>query len=52
MASGFPPALVIWNGSFGYDLATPAIRQMYQNLKESGCFCKHEAAAGGDVHRY
>ena len=29
------PTLVIWNGSFGYDIATPAVRKMYQNLKES-----------------
>ena len=29
------PTLVIWNGSFGYDIATPALRGMYQNLKES-----------------
>jgi xylose isomerase len=29
------PTLVIWNGSFGYDVATPAVRKMYQNLKES-----------------
>ncbi len=47
----FPPSLVIWNGSFGYDLATPAIRQMYQNLKESlAALCKHEAAAGGEMY--
>ena len=29
------PTLVIWNGSFGYDIATPLLKQMYQNLKES-----------------
>jgi len=29
------PTLVIWNGSFGYDIATPALKQMYENLKES-----------------
>ena len=29
------PTLVIWNGSFGYDVATPAVRDMYRNLKES-----------------
>jgi len=29
------PTLVIWNGSFGYDIATPALKKMYQNLKES-----------------
>jgi xylose isomerase len=29
------PTLVIWNGSFGYDIATPSLKQMYENLKES-----------------
>jgi xylose isomerase len=28
------PSLTIWNGSFGYDIATPALKKMYQNLKE------------------
>jgi len=43
-----PPAFVIWNGSFGYDVATIGIRQMYQNLKESVAgLCKYEAGKGG-----
>ena len=29
------PTLVIWNGSFGYDIATPALKRMYQTLKQS-----------------
>jgi xylose isomerase len=29
------PSMVIWNGSFGYDIAIPALKKMYQNLKES-----------------
>ncbi len=42
------PAFVIWNGSFGYDIATVAIKQMYQNLKESVAgLCKYEAKKGG-----
>jgi xylose isomerase len=46
-----PPAFVLWNGSFGYDMATPAIRQMYQNLKESVAgLCKYEASKGGELH--
>jgi xylose isomerase len=45
------PAFVIWNGSFGYDVATIAIRQMYQNLKESVAgLCKYEASKGGALH--
>jgi xylose isomerase len=46
-----PPAFVIWNGSFGYDVATIGIRQMYQNLKESVAgLCKYEASKGGRLH--
>jgi xylose isomerase len=45
-----PPAFVIWNGSFGYDVATIGIRQMYQNLKESVAgLCKYEAGKGGQL---
>ncbi len=45
-----PPAFVIWNGSFGYDIATVAIKQMYQNLKESVAgLCKYEAGKGGEL---
>ena len=42
------PTLVLWNGSYGYDLVTVGIRQMYQNLKESiAGLCKYEEKAGG-----
>jgi xylose isomerase len=45
------PAFVIWNGSFGYDVATVGIKQMYQNLKESVAgLCKYEAQKGGQLH--
>jgi len=45
------PALVIWNGSFGYDIATVGIKQMYQNLKESVAgLCKYEAEKGGALY--
>jgi len=45
------PAFVIWNGSFGYDVATIGIRQMYQNLKESVAgLCKYEQKKGGNLH--
>lgn len=45
------PAFVIWNGSFGYDVATVGIRQMYQNLKESVAgLCKYEQKKGGSLH--
>jgi xylose isomerase len=45
------PAFVIWNGSFGYDIATIGIKQMYQNLKESVAgLCKYEQKKGGKLH--
>lgn len=45
------PGFVIWNGSFGYDLATIGIKQMYQNLKESiAGLCKYEAEKGGELY--
>ena len=45
------PALIIWNGSFGYDLASVGIRQMYQNLKESiAGLCKYESEKGGSLY--
>jgi len=45
------PAFVIWNGSFGYDIATIGVKQMYQNLKESVAgLCKYEQKKGGSLH--
>ena len=45
------PALIIWNGSFGYDIATVGIAQMYQNLKESiAGLCKYEQKKGGSLY--
>jgi xylose isomerase len=45
------PTFVLWNGSFGYDLATPAIKQMYANLKESVAnLLKYEASKGGKLY--
>ncbi len=44
------PTFVLWNGSFGYDLALIGIKQMYQNLKESvSILCKYEAQKGGEL---
>jgi xylose isomerase len=45
------PTLVLWNGSYGYDLATPAIKQMYQNLKESVAqLCRYEDSKGAQLY--
>ncbi len=44
------PSFVLWNGSFGYDLASVGIRRMYENLKESVAgLCKTEAKMGGKL---
>ena len=44
------PSFIIWNGSFGYDLATVGIRGMYQNLKENiAGLCKYEQEKGGSL---
>jgi xylose isomerase len=44
------PAFVIWNGSFGYDIASVGVKQMYQNLKESVAgLCQYEAKKGGKL---
>ena len=46
-----PPSFVIWNGSFGYDLATPVILEMYNNLKKHVAeLCTLEAQLGGKLH--
>jgi len=46
-----PPTFVVWNGSFGYDLASVGIRHMYQHLKQSVAdLCRHEAALGEEMH--
>jgi xylose isomerase len=45
------PTFVLWNGSYGYDLASIAVQTMYQNLKESVAgLCKYEAKAGENLH--
>jgi len=44
------PSFILWNGSYGYDLASVGIRKMYQNLKESVAgLCKYEEKAGGKL---
>lgn len=45
------PTLVLWNGSYGYDLATIAIQDMYQNLKRNlADLCQYEEKAGGKLY--
>ena len=45
------PTLVIWNGSFGYDIATPALGKMYSNLKENVAdLCRYGDSLDGGLH--
>ena len=45
------PSLIIWNGSFGYDLASIGVQRMYENLKESiAGLCRYEQDSGGHLH--
>ena len=45
------PTWVLWNGSWGYDIATIGIQKMYQNLKESVArLCDYEAKKGGQLY--
>jgi xylose isomerase len=44
------PVFIIWNGSFGYDIASPAIKEMYEHLKANvAALCKYEAEKGGKL---
>jgi len=46
-----PPSLVVWNGSFGYDLASIGIKDMYENLKqEIAGLCEYEQKKGGEMY--
>jgi len=45
------PTFVLWNGSYGYDLASVGVRNMYQTLKTSVAeLCKYEQKAGGQLY--
>ena len=49
--AGLAPAFVLWNGSYGYDIATVGLKKMYANLKESiAALCRHEASQGGKLY--
>ena len=46
-----PPTFALWNGSYGYDLASVGIYHMYQYLKKSVAeLCAFEAEMGGKLH--
>jgi xylose isomerase len=45
------PTFVLWNGSYGYDLASLAVQPMYQNLKDSiATLCRYEEKKGGELY--
>ena len=49
--SALAPTLVLWNGSYGYDLATVGVREMYQELKRSFAeLCKYEESKGAALY--
>ncbi|MCE5301379.1 MAG: xylose isomerase, partial [Spirochaetia bacterium] len=44
------PTFVLWNGSFGYDVATVGISKMYDHLKKNVAdLCKQEKKLGGKM---
>ncbi len=44
------PTLVLWNGSYGYDLASIGVEMMYKNLKASVAeLCAYEKKKGGEL---
>jgi xylose isomerase len=48
---GKPPSFVIWNGSFGYDLAAVTVGAMYGYLKENvAALCRFERKKGGKMY--
>lgn len=45
------PTYVLWNGSYGYDLASAGIEVMYRNLKSSAAsICRYEKKLGGRLY--
>lgn len=45
------PSFVLWNGSYGYDLASIGVKTMYNNLKKSAAgLCTYEAEKGGKLY--
>ena len=45
------PSFILWNGSFGYDLASAGVRNMYAHLKKSiADLCKYEVEKGGKLY--
>jgi xylose isomerase len=45
------PTLVVWNGSFGYDVASVGISDMYRYLKEGiAALCRYEQSRGGQLY--
>lgn len=45
------PTFVLWNGSYGYDLAVVQVREMYQYLKKSIAeLCRYEQKKGAQLY--
>ena len=44
------PTLVLWNGSWGYDIASPAVKEMLQHLDQGvGDLISYERYKGGEL---
>jgi xylose isomerase len=49
-SAAVPPCFVIWNGSFGYDVASIGVQRMYVHLKENiAALCRYEKELGGEL---
>ncbi|MBX3110679.1 MAG: hypothetical protein KF857_01610 [Fimbriimonadaceae bacterium] len=45
------PSVVLWNGSWGYDLATVAVREMHRHMRTGLAeFCKYEKSLGEELY--
>lgn len=45
------PTFVLWNGSYGYDIASIGIQKMYESMKESVAdLCRYEAKKGEKLY--
>jgi len=46
-----PPTFVLWNGSYGYDMAVPSVSEMYGYLKKNiADLCMLEKEKGGEMY--
>lgn len=45
------PSVVLWNGSWGYDMATIGVREMHKHMRQGlADFCRYEQSKGGELY--